>query len=74
MAYPYGSGGWVRGVEDTAGALHVVVRSKEHITLFSVCETRKGSMPEWLKGTYCKFVGIYLRWFKSSSAHLFYFF
>ena len=27
-------------------------------------------MPEWLKGTYCKFVGLYLRWFKSSSAQI----
>ena len=40
-------------------------------TLLYVCGTIKGSMPEWLKGTYCKFVGIYLRWFKSSSAHFF---
>ena len=31
-------------------------------------------MPEWLKGTDCKSVGIRLRWFKSSSAQaLFYF-
>ena len=29
---------------------------------------KKGSMPEWLKGTDCKSVGIRLRWFKSSSA------
>ena len=27
-----------------------------------------GSMPEWLKGTDCKSVGLHLRWFKSSSA------
>ena len=28
-----------------------------------------GSVPEWLKGTGCKPVGVSLRWFESSPAH-----
>ncbi len=28
-----------------------------------------GGMPEWLKGTGCKPVGVSLRWFESSSLH-----
>jgi hypothetical protein len=30
-----------------------------------------GSVPEWLKGTGCKPVGVSLRWFESNPAHFF---
>ena len=30
-----------------------------------------GSVPEWLKGTGCKPVGVSLRWFESNPAHYF---
>jgi hypothetical protein len=41
------------------------------ITGFLVFIKYPGGMPEWLKGTGCKPVGVRLRWFESNSLHHF---
>jgi hypothetical protein len=57
------------------GASKVLInRNKQHLDktclFYYDLYMNKGSMPEWLKGMSCNLIGIRLRWFKSSSAHL----